>query len=250
MAQKQFATKEIIVQEGDPGQQAYVIVSGRVEMVRRMPQGETQAAILTPGMCFGESSLLEPGTPYLLTARALEPAVVESIDANEMDQALSKLPPVSSIFMKAVMNRFRKSFVKPDEDKGPTIKQGDLLKITVMPGSESLSKQFRDMVVSPSNLPFRIGGFPAENVALKNRHNHLNISSDGPPLTVSRMHCEIALEDDGLFLTDLGSRFCTVVNGKLIGRGRGKYNAPLGKGKNEVLLGGLNSPYKLIVACE
>jgi hypothetical protein len=36
----------------------------------------------------------------------------------------------------------------------------------------------------------------------------------------------------------------------MIGRGRGKYQAPLQKGKNEVVLGNALSPYRFALLCE
>jgi CRP-like cAMP-binding protein len=251
MGQHSFEAKDIIVREGDPGTDAFVVISGRVELVRQVPQGETLVAMLTPGMCFGEANLLEAGTPYHSTARAAEKTVVENFTASDLDMLLKQLPGAYAALLHSIISRFRRTFVKPEDSAvAPGAQKGDFQRIVLSPASDVLAAQIKEVIIAPASLPFRIGGFPAENPSLVNRHNHLNIASSGPPLMVSRQHCEIDMDNDQLRITDLGSRFCTIVNGLMIGRGRGKYQAPLQKGKNEVVLGNALSPYRFALLCE
>jgi hypothetical protein len=51
-------------------------------------------------------------------------------------------------------------------------------------------------------------------------------------------------------LTDLGSRFCTTVNGTIVGRGHGSYSIGLKKGENTLVLGMGSSPYRFKLYCE
>ncbi len=67
---------------------------------------------------------------------------------------------------------------------------------------------------------------------------------------VSQRHCRIERHEDGVFVVDQGSRFCTIVNGKVIGRGKVSNKAPLQLGENKITLGDHTSHYKLVIRCE
>ena len=140
-----------------------------------------------------------------------------------------------------------KSKAKPVTHNLP---KGDILQITISPASDTLKTQLKPIDVAVTSLPFRIGGYPEDGERNRKDQVSLAIASQRNPLRISRQHCEIALdEQDNLIINDVGSRFCTTVNGIQIGRGRGIYSQPLQKGDNEVYLGGPESQYKLIVKC-
>jgi len=63
------APGEIIVKEGSPGREMFIIRSGRVVISKRVGEREAELAVLGKGDFFGEMSLLE-GQPRDATARA------------------------------------------------------------------------------------------------------------------------------------------------------------------------------------
>lgn len=66
----QYQAGEIIFRQGYPGDYAYVIVSGQVEIVDVKPDGSIEhIALLEPGQMFGEMALLDD-QPRSATARA------------------------------------------------------------------------------------------------------------------------------------------------------------------------------------
>jgi CRP/FNR family transcriptional regulator, cyclic AMP receptor protein len=74
---------EAVFYQGDPGGTLYVIVSGQVKVVVTSESGEeVVVAILGPGDCFGELSLLD-GEPRSATVRALD--AVEAIALSRRD---------------------------------------------------------------------------------------------------------------------------------------------------------------------
>ena len=121
-------------------------------------------------------------------------------------------------------------------------------KITIVADSPACT--FKPANVMLSRLPFKIGGYDAEDETTKNPQNHLLIASEGPPLIVSRQHCQVEIDGGKLYLNDLGSRFGTVVNSTLIGRGKGIYKKTLQAGENSVVLGSADSPYRIKIICE
>ena len=69
-AKLNYQPGEIIFQQGYPGDYAYIIVSGEVEIIDLKPDGAVEMiALLEPGQMFGEMALLDD-KPRSATARA------------------------------------------------------------------------------------------------------------------------------------------------------------------------------------
>ena len=57
-----FPRRHTIFAEGEPGDRLYIIVSGKVKIVRRSPDGrENLLTIMGPPDMFGELSVFDPG---------------------------------------------------------------------------------------------------------------------------------------------------------------------------------------------
>ena len=67
-----YETGQLIYREGDLARNFYTILSGRVEVVRKLAGGETLVATLEAGEYFGEMSLLH-GSRHSASVRALTP---------------------------------------------------------------------------------------------------------------------------------------------------------------------------------
>jgi len=66
---------------------------------------------------------------------------------------------------------------------------------------------------------------------------------DRQPFRVSRRHCLLVRDKQGLAVVDATSRLGTVVNGVRIGGSSGRRRATLKPGANEIALGGSSTPY-------
>lgn len=72
-ARRAYRRGEVIFHQGDPGDTLHVLASGRVKVLVTAESGEQAVlAILGPGDCFGELSLID-GEPRSATVEALEP---------------------------------------------------------------------------------------------------------------------------------------------------------------------------------
>lgn len=252
MAEKQFAAREIIFRENDQSNEAYVLKSGQVEILKHGAHGEVRLAVLEPGQTFGEMGLFEEGgTSRSATARAITDAVADVMDREEFQSLLKQCPQRILPLINSVLDRLRTTNKRVSEaEQATVILDSDINKITVTASSGEFKDIIKELDVPVARLPFRIGGYSNQGEKPVGSSLHLLLPCEGPPLVVSQQHCQIAIEDGGLFLVDLGSRFNTIVNNRHIGRGKGKYQAPLQKGKNEIILGGTGSPYQLEILCE
>ena len=100
-----------------------------------------------------------------------------------------------------------------------------------------------------SRFPFRIGRQPAddENPALA--FNDLSVK-DQEPFTVSLNHCALDLDSEGVVVRDRGSRELTRVNGVKIGARSFRHIARLKPGRNDLILGPADSPFRFKLELE
>ena len=87
-----LAPREIVVREGDPSDEIFLLVAGRLSVFATSPTGQLQRlTTLSPGMSFGESALLERGTRTALV-RAEEPSVCWTLSRGALEVASTTHP--------------------------------------------------------------------------------------------------------------------------------------------------------------
>lgn len=101
-----YAAGAIIVQEGAPGSEMFIIDDGEVEIVRMFGEHERILTTLGPGDFFGEMSVLE-GRPRSATARAKVACRLLPIDASTFDALLREHPEVGVRMMRKLSARLR-----------------------------------------------------------------------------------------------------------------------------------------------
>lgn len=85
---------ENIVSEGDEGNKFYIIVRGKFEIIKRMPDGEDRrVAVLQDGDHFGEIALLH-NVPRNATVRAMGPSVLLSVRQEAFHRLMIEHPQI------------------------------------------------------------------------------------------------------------------------------------------------------------
>lgn len=103
---KTFAAGETIVNEGDTGDSAFIILEGRCEIRKDLPTGTEVLNVLGPGDVFGEMAILTAG-PRTATVVTAEPTTVLVVTADVLEQELAALKPWMATLLKSVATRFR-----------------------------------------------------------------------------------------------------------------------------------------------
>ncbi len=104
---KKYAVDEVFFQEGDPGNEMYIILKGRVGVYLNSIDGfQYQVAQLKSGDFFGEMSLLE-FMPRSATIQALEETVAIILDQNNFAEVISREPELAYRIMKGMSSRLR-----------------------------------------------------------------------------------------------------------------------------------------------
>ena len=92
------------------------------------------------------------------------------------------------------------------------------------------------------DLPFVVGRGPVAREGLPPSQPDLKLD-DTAPFRLSRNHFMIEKRDGNYYVRDLRSTLGTIVNGEPIGDHFRGDEAPLRAGENEVIAGGVNSPF-------
>src|SRR6266850_4991196 len=104
---RRFAARQRIYRVGDPGAKAYVVLSGKVEVV--IIDEDNQAVVLdtpTSGEMFGLASMLS-ATVHATTATALEDTTAIEVDRNDLSNLMQKKPLAGLDMLTMIGRHFR-----------------------------------------------------------------------------------------------------------------------------------------------
>jgi CRP-like cAMP-binding protein len=109
MAAVSLRRGEILFNEGDDGDQLYVVIEGKVKLGRTSPDGrENLLAILGPGQMFGELSFFDPG-PRSATATAVTDVELKSLGHPALSPVLEAHPKVAHALLNQLAGRLRRT---------------------------------------------------------------------------------------------------------------------------------------------
>lgn len=100
---------EVLFNEGDDGNQLYVVTDGKIKLGRTSPDGrENLLAILGPSQMFGELSFFDPG-PRSATATAVTDVDVRSLGHEALSPVLREHPDVAMALLNQLAGRLRRT---------------------------------------------------------------------------------------------------------------------------------------------
>ncbi|MBK7586168.1 MAG: protein kinase [Myxococcales bacterium] len=105
LPQRVFEPRSLIVREGDEGDAAYMIVSGRCRVFRETPEGEQTLGTMDAGDVFGEMALLLD-EPRAASVEAENQVTVLVLDKRTLNEGLG-IEGWSSKLVRALAERFR-----------------------------------------------------------------------------------------------------------------------------------------------
>lgn len=110
-----YAAGEIIFKEGDPGDSAYLIEEGCVEV----SVSSNQRSRIGKGELFGEIALIDH-QPRTATVRAIENTILIPIPRKLVDELLEKTDPVVRHLLLVILERYRTTRTPPKFDPTQT----------------------------------------------------------------------------------------------------------------------------------
>jgi CRP/FNR family transcriptional regulator, cyclic AMP receptor protein len=104
-----FARGQEIFSEGQQGDRLYIIISGKVKIGRRAPDGrENLLAVMGPSDMFGELSIFDPG-PRTSTVTAVTDVKAVSLDRPALREWIAKRPEIAEQLLRVLARRLRRT---------------------------------------------------------------------------------------------------------------------------------------------
>ena len=232
-----FKAGETIIEEGDEGSSAYVILSGKVKVYKNTGQGEVTLAFMENGQVFGEMALIED-RPRSASVKAETKLKVRVIDRDQFNNLLRGDPSRLIPIMKSLFERLRQSSEKLAEIAEDDISGLKNVEIVLEGQSVEAKKALNDRKLLITQFPFRIGRHVQRHNAESDvfYNNHLAIEEE-KPYSISRNHLSINYEGGKFWVVDRGSTFGVVVNGQEIGGKTKKSRIALDIEHNQLIIG-------------
>lgn len=92
--------------EGDPGDCAYLVETGRIEISKKLDVDEMVLGVAGRGDMIGEMALLD-NEPRMATARATEMSVLVVVPKENFERRLEKTDPVIRRVLMLILKRLR-----------------------------------------------------------------------------------------------------------------------------------------------
>ncbi|MDA0239585.1 MAG: cyclic nucleotide-binding domain-containing protein [Proteobacteria bacterium] len=105
----EFEDGDYIFREQETGDSAFIVKSGRVEIVKSASSGEAVMASLKPGELFGEMALID-NQPRMASARAADgPVTLYVLSQTELDLQVDACPRFVQKLLKLLTSHARKA---------------------------------------------------------------------------------------------------------------------------------------------
>jgi CRP-like cAMP-binding protein len=105
----EFPAHHTVFAEGAPGDRLYIVISGKVKIGRRSPEGlENLRTILGPSDMFGELSIFDPG-PRTSTATTVTAVRAVSMDREALRAWIADRPEISVQLLRVLARRLRRT---------------------------------------------------------------------------------------------------------------------------------------------
>jgi CRP-like cAMP-binding protein len=250
-----YEAGEVIIQENDLGETAYVITQGQVEVSKELQGQKVHLAYLGAGEPFGEMSMIDE-KPRSATVTAVTETLVSEIRRDDFFHSFQTDPKVTLQLLKVLFERLREADARILElqkaepqhalvpevlPAGPASGQPSITLEGVTPRAAAA------LPATPfeiTQFPFRIGRESADPLI----YNDLMLP-DSVPLQISRHHLAFIKHQDRVGVVDRGSTLGSWVDGRQIG-GRSGVSGPVFFSGTEglLVLGTQDSPFRYRVS--
>ena len=253
MTRTHFAEGQVLFREGDPADCVFRLLSGAVDILRELDGEPILLGTVGAGQFIGEMGVVE-NRPRSATARAASEVEVDILTPTEFFDQIARSPQAARELIRRLSQRLREAddrIVNDERRSGQahkTHKDADSHTAVVSVNNAYLSAKspwLRRQLHTPlglGDLPFIVGRGPVAREGLPPLQPDLKLN-DTVPFRLSRNHFMIERRDGSYYVRDLRSTLGTIVNGQPIGEHFRGDDAPLRAGENEVIAGGVDSPF-------
>jgi CRP-like cAMP-binding protein len=251
---REFKAGQVIFRENDPGETAYLIERGRVEIVKGSGKAAVHIAYIDANQPFGEMSMIDE-KPRSATALAVEDTVVQELHREDFMENLESHPKIAMNLLRLLFERLREAdatilqlsrsnpgaaTMPPSRFRRETAKSEGAVVVTLCGITPEARKALPGDAVRITRFPFRIG----RQCADESTPNDLSLR-DEYPFRVSRHHVSIIKAGNRIGVSDRGSSTGSILDGqRLGGPGSRPSTVFLSSSEATLVLGDDSSPYR------
>jgi CRP/FNR family transcriptional regulator, cyclic AMP receptor protein len=247
-----FAEGQVLFKEGDPADSVFRLFSGAVEILRELDGEPILLGKVGAGQFIGEMGVVE-SRPRSATARAASEVEAEILTPPEFFDQIANSPPAARELIRRLSQRLREAddrIVNDERRSGRALanpQNADSQTAASVNNAYFAAKNpwLQRQLQTPlgiGDLPFIVGREPVAGEELPPLEPDLKLD-DAAPFRLSRNHFMIEKRDGGYHVRDLRSTLGTIVNGEPVGNHFRTDDARLQTGENEVIAGGVDSPF-------
>jgi CRP/FNR family transcriptional regulator, cyclic AMP receptor protein len=258
MTRMHFAEGQILFREGDPSDGVFRLLSGNVDVVRELDGDVILLGRVGEGQFIGEMGVVE-NRPRSAPIQATSEVEAEFFNPTEFLDRIVGSPRAARELIQRLSQRLREADdrIANDERRSGRAHEtekatDDLIAVSsadhvyLAAKSPWLQRQFHTPL-GLGDLPFVVGRRRVAGEGPPLWQPDLMLD-DAAPFRLSRNHFIIEKCDGGYQVRDLCSTLGTIVNGEPIGNHFRADGAPLRAGENEVIAGGVDSPFVFSVS--
>jgi CRP-like cAMP-binding protein len=185
MHARTFEAGQTIFERGEPGREAFLVVSGRVRLSVLTEDGREFAfAHATPGAIFGEIAALDGG-PRTANAAAISDTVVMSLSQAALGELIRTMPDVSKAVVAHLCQRLRETDLKLEAIALHSVKVR-LARFLLSVAHGDTANQDIDLGLSQGEVAMLIGASrPKVNIAFSSLEQSGAVRRQGDRLAVS-----------------------------------------------------------------
>jgi hypothetical protein len=242
MFERRYSDGDPIYLAGDASDAVFRIRSGKVRSVGG------PGRMLGAGDFLGGLQLLSGG-PRAESAHAVGEVIVDAMTRAEFLRVLETDAAAVQVALSALFDHMAVAAAAVRANgadvSGPRVA---VPQVRLFGANKHVQDQIGLDGIAVGELPFRVGR-RSPNGSAQEESVHLQLA-DPRPYFMSRRHFAIERDRNGLVVRDCGSHSGTVVNGTPIGVKAERDVAPLAPGRNEIVAGKAESPFRFLAIVE
>jgi len=222
-----FKKSTVLFNEGDEGEEMYIIQSGKVAIKKRVPHGDTTLAVLEKGDFFGEMAILER-MPRSATAEMLEDGDLIVIGSDLFGDMIKSNPEIAVRMLRKYSLRLRET-TKQIEQMAAAVSSGDVAKVPAAPARPSATAGTLQTEALAYFISIHTGNvFPVfKSDALLGRYDsvtgmtpEIDLTNEDQSRNISRRHARLVIKDQKFFVAEeIGTMNGTFLNGQKLPNG-------------------------------
>jgi CRP-like cAMP-binding protein len=223
---KRFPKGSVVFNEGDEGEEMYILRSGKVAIKKKVPHGEVTLAVLEKGDFFGEMAILER-MPRSATAEMAEDGDLVVIGSDVFGDMIKNTPEIAVRMLRKYSIRLRETTRQMEQMSlaggGSATGATEVQQPTRAPGRTLQAEAVAFFLSTPTGNVFPV--FKTDSLigrydSVTGMSPEVDLSNEDQSRNISRRHARLVLKDGKPYIAEeIGTMNGTFLNGQKLANG-------------------------------